>query len=101
MKTYQVRTSNRADQNIENLNIYIVETCKSPLTSKNYIQGIYSQIISLKYSADSFPVSTLPFVLKYGFNARCVYYKKMTIIYTVHQNIVLIQRVIPGALVRK
>jgi len=64
MKTYQVRTSNRADQNIENLNIYIVETCKSPITSKNYIQSIYSQIISLKYSADSFPVSTLSSVFK-------------------------------------
>jgi len=39
--------------------------------------------------------------LKYGFNARCVYYKKMTIIYTVHKNIVLIQRVIPEAIVKK
>ena len=64
MKTYQVRTSIQADIDIENLHVYIVEACKSPNTSKNYIQGIYSQIISLKYSADSFPVSTLTTVLK-------------------------------------
>ena len=100
MRTYQVRTSRQADLDIENLHSYIVETCKSPQPSKNYIQGIYSQIVSLKYSAESFPISTRTSVLKYGFHARCVYYKKMTIIYTVHKNIVLIQRVIPGAFIR-
>jgi len=68
MKTYQVSTTHQADLDIENLHFYIVETCKSPVTSKNYIRGIYSQIISLKYSAESFPVSTLSSVLKYGFN---------------------------------
>jgi len=98
MKSYKIRISIQADKDIENLHFYIFEVCKSPITSRRYIEGIISEIISLSHSADSFPVSTLKSVSKYGYNARRINYKKVTIIYTIHRNIVLIQRVIPGTL---
>jgi hypothetical protein len=99
MRSYTIRTSEQAHIDIENLHFFIFETCKSPITSKRYIEGLFHKIISLSNSAESHPTTTLNSVLKYGYNARRINYKKMAIIYTVHQKTVLIHRVIPGALI--
>ena len=99
MKFYLIRTSEQAHIDIENLHFYIFETCKSPITSKRYTEGIYHKIKSLSHSAESYPISSLKTILQYGYNARRINYKKMAIIYTVHQKTVLIHRVIPGALI--
>jgi plasmid stabilization system protein ParE len=99
MKSYSIRTSEQAHIDIENLHYYILETCKSPLTSKRYIEGLFQKIKSLSNSAESHPITSLKFILQYGYNARRINYKKMAIIYTVHQRTVLIHRVIPGALI--
>lgn len=99
MKFYAIRISNQADIDIENLHFYIFENCKSPITAKRYIQGLYFQIKSLSHSAESFSISTHKFILQYGYNARRINDKKMAIIYTVHGKTVLIRRVIPGALI--
>ncbi len=98
MRHFNVRTTSQADLDIENLHFYIFEICKSPLTSKQYIEGIYSEITQLSFSAESFPVSTLNSVIKFGHNARRINYKKMSIIFTIHDNIVLIHRIIPGSM---
>ncbi|MBV5342654.1 hypothetical protein JZU68_03245 [bacterium] len=98
MKRFNIRTSSQADFDIENLHFYILEICKSPLTSKQYIKGIYSEISNLSISAESFSVSELKVVLKYGHNARRINYKKMAIIYTIHEDIVLIHRVVPASM---
>lgn len=99
MSSYTIRTSEQAHIDIENLHFYIFETCKSPMTSKRYIEGIYHKIKSLSHSAESHPISSLKSILLYGYNARRINFKKMAIIYTVHQRTVLIRRVIPGALI--
>jgi hypothetical protein len=57
------------------------------------------QLKSLSHSAESYPISSLKAILQYGYNARRINYKKMAIIYTVHQKTVLVRRVIPGALI--
>lgn len=98
MRRFNVRTTSQADLDIENLHFNIFEICKSPLTSKQYIEGIYSEITQLSFSAESFPVSTLNSVIKFGHNARRINYKKMSIIFTIHDNIVLIHRIIPGSM---
>jgi hypothetical protein len=99
MRSYTIRTSEQAHIDIENLHFYIFETCKSPITSKRYIEGIFYKIKSLSHSAESYPITSLKTILQYGYNARRINYKKMAIIYTVHQRTVLIHRVIPGALI--
>jgi len=97
MKKYSIRISELAFKDIENLQFAIKLIFKSPLTAHKYTQGILAQIRLLSHSAESFRISTTTSVLKYGYNARCIYYKKMTIIYTVHGSVVLVQRVLPGA----
>ncbi len=99
MKSYTIRTSKQAHIDIENLQLYIFETCKSPITAKRYIEGIYGKIKSLSHSAESYPIASLKSILKYGYNARRINYKKMAVIYTVHQKTVLIHRIIPGTLI--
>jgi plasmid stabilization system protein ParE len=99
MKFYVIRISVQADIDIENLHSFIFEYCKSPITAKRYIEGIYNKIKSLSNSAESFPISTQKSILQYGYNVRRIKYKKMAIIYTVHGKTVLIRRVIPGTLI--
>ena len=99
MKSYTIRISKQADFDIENLHFYICEICKSPITSKRYIEGIYYKIKSLTHSAESYPISSINSILKYGYNARRINYKRVAIIYTVHQKTVFIHRVISGTLI--
>lgn len=99
MKSYTIRISKQADIDIENLHIYIFEVCKSPITSKRFVEGLFNKIKSLTHSAESYPISSIKSVIQYGYNARRINYKKMAIIYTVHQKTVLIHRVISGTLI--
>ncbi len=70
MKSFTIRISKQADIDIESLNYYILEICKSPITSKRYIDGIFHKIKSLSYSAESYPISTQKSKLQYGYNTR-------------------------------
>lgn len=99
MKLYAIRISIEADIDIDNLHFYILENCKSPITAKKYIEGIYYRMKSLSHSAESFPISTQKYILQYGYNARRINYKKMAIIYTVHNKTVLVHRVISAKLI--
>lgn len=99
MKSFTIRISQQADIDIESLHFYISEICKSPETAKRYIDGLIFQIKSLAHSAESYPITNQKSILHYGYNARRIHYKKMAIIYTVHDKTVLIHRVIPGALI--
>jgi len=99
MKSFTIRISKQADLDIENLHLYIFEICKSPITSKRYVEGIFNKIKSLTHSAESYPISSFKSILQYGYNARRINYKKMAIIYTVHQKTVLIHRIISGTLI--
>jgi len=101
MKDYAIRISIQADIDIENLHFYIFENCKSPITAKHYIEGIYYRIKSLSHSAESFPISTQKSILQYGYNARRINYKKMAIVYTVHGKTVLVHRVISATLIAR
>jgi hypothetical protein len=98
MKKYKVRISKQAFVDIENLRFVIVNLYKSPITASRYVHELMATINALSVSADSFPVSTLKSVSKYGYNARRINFKKMAIVFTIHGNIVLIQRVVSGAL---
>lgn len=90
MKSYTIRTTKQAERDIDNLHYFIYEICKSPITSKRYISGLFVEIKSLSHTAESYKISTHKSVLKYGYNARRVNYRKIAIVYTLHRNIVLI-----------
>lgn len=99
MRNFTVKFSKTAKADMQNLYDYIADTCKSYKTANEYQLGLLGLINSLKKSADAFQISSQETVLQYGWNARCVNYKKMTVIFVVYDNIVLIQRVIPAAMI--
>ncbi len=100
MKEYTVEISEKAKEDILNLFYHIFAGYKSPLTAERYVRGLYNKIKTLSVSAEALPIQTGKSFLPYGKNARCINYKKMTIIYTIHDKVVVcICRVIPGAMI--
>jgi len=100
MKKYAVRITNSAQNDIYRIIDYISQIYKAPLTAEKYLIGVYDAIFSLENYAESIPVSTKTDILKYGLNARSIVFKKLIIVYNVHTNLVLVQAVIPGALIK-
>ena len=78
---------------------FIVVNYKAPLTAKNYINGLFSSIDLLSHSAGSFTVQNHKYFTKYGSQVHRLNYKKMTIIFTLHNDIVYIHRIMPSALI--
>lgn len=100
MKKYAVRISNSAQNDIYQVIDYIAKVYKAPLTAEKYLIGLYDAIFSLENYAESIRISTKTDILKYGLNARSIVFKKLTIVYTVHNDTVLIQALMSGALVK-
>ena len=100
MKKYIVRISDAAQNDIFQIIDHISTIYKAPLTAERYLIGLYDSIFSLENYAESIAISTKADILKYGNNARTIVFKKLTIVYTVHSNTVIVQTVISGALVR-
>ena len=100
MKKYGVRISKSAQNDIYQIIDYISQIYKAPLTAEKYLIELYDAIFTLENFAESIRISTRTDILKYGLNARTIAFKKLIIVYTVHAGIVLVQAVIPGALVK-
>ena len=101
MKNFEVKISNNAMSDIDDIFYFIDNICKSPITARKYIIGIFSEIRHLKSNADVFQFQEHTSILKYGHNARRINYKKIAIIYTIHNDTVVIRRVIPGGIIKK
>jgi len=100
MRKYVVRITATALQDIENVHDYIAYELFEPITADKYIRGIYDAIKHLSFYGASIAVSESNFLLsKYGLAVRNVNYKKMAIIYTVENNEIIIQRIMPAALI--
>ena len=97
MNKFSVVISEQAQQDLRDLSNTISFEYKSPLTAIKYLRGIYDEMRKLRLIADFLPVQKSRFFLQYGFNARRLKYKKMTIIYTVFESAVYILRVIPSS----
>lgn len=96
MKNYLIEFSETSLSDIDDLAHVIHDLYKAPLTAKKYVKGLKMEIKKLEITAESLPIQTRKSLTKYGHNVRRLNYKKMAIIYTIHQNTVLIHRVIPS-----
>ncbi|HBF88953.1 MAG TPA: hypothetical protein DDX39_09955 [Bacteroidales bacterium] len=96
MKKFSIIFSESARSDIKDILDFIEIVCKSPITAKQYVDGIRKEVNSLSNKAHIYQIATRKSILKYGHNARRVNYKKIAIIYTIHNDIVVIRRVIPG-----
>ena len=66
---------------------------KSYDTAKKYVNGLREEIHGLQNSAESFQLQNRSYFSKYGLFVYRINYKRMAVIYTVHNDLVIIQRV--------
>ena len=97
MNKYTVIISEQAQQDLRDLSNTITFEYKSPVTAIKYLKGIYAQMRKLNSSAETYVAQTHKYFSQYGLTARRLNYKKMTIIYTVNNRKVYIQRVVPSS----
>ena len=98
---YRVRIKGKAHRDIYKVHDYIEYELFNPLAAKNFLEGIYAKIYGLKLNAGIFATSSYKDVLQYDDFARHVTYKGFTIIYSIHDDLVVVHRVIHGSLIRK
>jgi plasmid stabilization system protein ParE len=101
MKKYTLVVTTRAWRDITDVYNHIHDIYKQPLTADRYQAGIIDKIDRLSLYAGSIAPSRYDYIqARYGPKARHITYKKMTIIYTIIDDTVLIKRVISGNLIR-
>ena len=99
MKKYKISILEAAFDDIQDLFYAIVVEYKSPLTAKSYVAGLYAEIKKLETTAEMFAIRNERFFLRYGHYVRCINYKKMTVVYTVHGDLVYVHRVVVASLI--
>ncbi|MDR2041007.1 MAG: type II toxin-antitoxin system RelE/ParE family toxin [Tannerella sp.] len=88
-------------RDIANTFHYITHELKEPSTANKYVEGIYQSIKKLAANGNIYAPSEREYIQNlYGPNARTVRYKKMTIVFNIIGNIILIRRVMASSLVR-
>jgi len=101
MKRYFIYISYEAKKNINEVYYYIAEELMLPLTANNYYGGILYTIRNLATTAGIYAFSQNEYIQsRYGRETRTVRYKKMTIIYNIIGNRVIVRRVIAGSLIK-
>jgi len=100
MNEYQILFKTEAKTDMDTLYFYIADELMSPKTADKYIDGILEKIESLMFTAEIYAINPNDYIQQlYGPGARTIIYKKMTIIYNVEGENVMIRRVIPGAMI--
>jgi hypothetical protein len=98
MKRYTIVITAEAKADIEAFYHLICHEYKQPLTARRNRVGVYKKIKHLASYAGSIAFSQYEFIQRnYGFNARHITYKKMTIIYLIEGDYLFIRRVIPSS----
>ena len=99
MKQFKIVYSEKAIADRENLFNTIVYEFHAPLTAFKYVQGLIDTIDKLKNFPEAFPIKPdVHSLMQYGSFVRTISFKKMTIIYTVHDDVVYIHRIVASSL---
>jgi plasmid stabilization system protein ParE len=88
-------------EDISDIYHYIAYELKEPSIADKYVEGIYQSIKKLATNGSIYALCGRKYIQNlYGPNARTITYKKMTIVFNITGNIVLIRRVMASSLVR-
>ena len=98
MKLFDIFLTGKAQSDIDKLRYAIVFKFRAPLTAKRYLQGLNKKVQSLETGADSIQIDE-ELTEQYGFEIRRIFYKEMTILYTVEDVNVYIIRIMPQSLI--
>ena len=100
MRKHNIKITDTALQDIENVHDYIAYELLEPITADKYIRDIYNAIKNLSSYGASVASSERDFLLsQYGSTARNITYKKIAIIYIFENNEFIIQRIIAASMI--
>ena len=98
---YKIRILPAVDADIDRLYEYIDKDLSSPMAARRYRHGIYQTIFGLSLTGGMFAVNDNNSLQRqYGSTVRTIIYKKMTIIYTVSEGLVVVHSVKPGGTIK-
>ena len=99
MKKYKVVSSPDASSDFRKYMDYIIYTCHSPQTALKHTKIFINTLKVLEKNAEIFPIKPdTHSLMQYGSFVRTILFKKMTIIYTVHDDVVYIHRIVASSL---
>ena len=98
MTLREVKFTEKALEDLYELDYTIRYNFQAPLTAERYLTGLKQEIQELTRSAD-LSIVQRKLSQKYGIEIRRVNYKEMAILYTVEGDIVYIHRVIPQSMI--
>ena len=94
---YKVRVLPKARAEMNRLHDFIAFECFQRKTADKYLRGIQSKIDKLAWLGDKIGVNPSKYLQRqYGPGARTIFYKKMSIIYTVSEGLVIVHSVRSG-----
>ena len=98
MTLREVKFTEKALEDLYELDYTIRYNFQAPLTAERYLTGLKQEIQELTRSAD-LSVVQRKLSQKYGIEIRRVNYKGMAILYSIEEEVVIIQRIIPQNMV--
>jgi plasmid stabilization system protein ParE len=99
MKKFKIVYSQEAVVDRDNLFDTIAFEFHAPQTAIKYVQGVIDEIERLQHFPEAFPIKPNSHsLMQYGSFVRTITFKKMTIIYTVHDDVVYIHRIVASSL---
>jgi plasmid stabilization system protein ParE len=99
MRSFRIVYSVDAENDFEDLYQCIAIDYSVPITAFRYLAGLKKAIKSLEINPYIYAIRTNHLLLQYGFEVRRLNHKKMTIIYTIHDDMVYIHRIIASSLI--
>lgn len=98
-KKYEIRVLPSADADMDSLEQYIEEQCSAPLTAARQFQRLY-QFFDWIAEYAALPAVNVDLSIQYGKIMRNIRFgKKMTIIYSIEEDIVYIHRIMPQSMI--
>ena len=96
---YRVEMSDEANFDFKSYITYISLECDAPLTAIKHYAGIADALKGLERNPFINPIVGYISLKQYGTNVRRENYKKMAIIYTIHENVVYVHRILAGSVI--
>ena len=97
--TYTVKLSADANAEFDNYIDHITYEYAAPITASKHHDEIIEALKLLERNPFINAVRDNISLKQYGSNVRRANYKKMAIIYTIHENVIYVHRILAGSLV--
>jgi len=98
---YRIKLTILAKFDFKRIVDYIEKGLYAPVAAENFSRGLFAKLFSLEKYAHIYAVSTYKEVLVFGEFARSINYKGFAIVYTIHNDLVIVHRIIHGSLVKE